>query len=305
MKSKIFIGILLAAMSSCTTYYGWDDFWGDGVDVDVELTGVYVAGYEDNRAVLWKDGVAEYPVSNGNSRATSVFVSDSNVYVAGYEYEGENSSYSDPSPRRAVVWKNGVAHYLTDRTVRSAAYSVFVSNGDVYVAGGVYENNDFYSGRAVVWKNGVAQYLTDEAVRWSTATSVFISDSDVYVAGSGTLWKNGVKQSGTYGGGTSVFVSGNDVYVVVSNTLWKNGTAQRLTAERSMATSVFVSDGDVYVVGYDEPSRDSKYSSAFVWKNNKMLRLTDVRQRTLARANAVFVVGKSCFCYERCECKNN
>ncbi|MDR3287187.1 MAG: hypothetical protein LBT27_07075, partial [Prevotellaceae bacterium] len=83
-----------------------------------------------------------------NVFATSVFVSDGNVYVAGYK--------SDMATGRAtpILWTNGTAQTLPNDTQYGSiqANSVFVFDGDVYVAGG-------YS----IWKNGEAQPLSGNA----------------------------------------------------------------------------------------------------------------------------------------------
>jgi hypothetical protein len=73
-----------------------------------------------SEATVWKNGIpATY--SNGfSSKAESVFVSGSDVYVTGH---GADRSTSD-----AVVklWKNGVATSLTDGTNHGFGLSVFV-----------------------------------------------------------------------------------------------------------------------------------------------------------------------------------
>ena len=71
---------------------------------------------------------------------------------AGYE---KNSS----DVQVAILWKNGVAQYLSDGKREAQAKSVYVSDGDVYVAGS--EKNSSDVGVAILWKNGIAQYLSD------------------------------------------------------------------------------------------------------------------------------------------------
>jgi hypothetical protein len=70
-----------------------------------------------------------------SSYSTSIFVSGSDVYVAGNESSEIN--------KKALYWKNGQKVYLTDGREYSEAYSIFVSGSDVYVAG----TNGY-------WKNG-------------------------------------------------------------------------------------------------------------------------------------------------------
>ena len=229
--------------------------------VFVSGSDVYVAGDENqNRAVLWKNGTRQQ-LSNDESEANSVFVSGGDVYVAGWDHDVNSDA-------RAVLWKNGTRQQLSNNYSR--AYSVYVSGNDVYVAG---KDN----GCAVLWKNGNRQQLSTNYL--SFANSVFVSGGDVYVAGHdnecAVLWKNGTRQqlSSNLSVAKSVYVSGNDVYVAVydeengRSELWKNGTRQQL-GNGSYATSVFVSGNDVYVAGKDN-------DCAVLWKNGTRQQLSN------------------------------
>ncbi len=254
---------------------------------------VYVAGSIGNDAVLWKNGVANY-LTNGSSRsdARSVFVSGTDVYVAGYE----RSTWGDI----AKVWKNGVATNLGGGLYpNGAAYdaygnSVFVSGTDVYVAG-------YAADKAIVWKNGIATYLEGSASLSAQAKSVFVSGTDVYVTGTAAvafpnnvaarLWKNSLTTNLTSSGITdafanSVFVSGTDVYVAGNEQfqgssipkLWKNGAVTNLSNNSGNANSVFVLGTDVYVAG--------RANNAVVWKNGVATNLANGNE-----AYSVFVYG--------------
>ena len=183
----------------------------DGLDIrtySVFVSGndVYVAGCEryDGVGVLWKNGIAQVFSTNdriqessmfvsGNDvyfigsntvwknneiiqrlegTATSVYVVNNEVYVSGYIYKKNN--------RIATVWINGVAHYLTDETTYSYANSIFVSDGDIYVAG-------IEDRRSTLWRNGVPQTLPGG----SKANAVFVSNNDVYVTTEYRVLKNG------------------------------------------------------------------------------------------------------------------
>lgn len=153
------------------------------------------AGYWKNGARFDLTGALSYTSSNGSAgfpSTTSLFVSGSDVYVAGYETTSLGNTL-------AIYWKNGASQYLsTDSTGGgSSAASVFVSGGDVYIAG--WQNINGYS-RATVWKNGTATTLTSGSTS-SSAYGVYVSGSDVYVAGDqwvapgnyvAVYWKNGI-----------------------------------------------------------------------------------------------------------------
>jgi hypothetical protein len=243
---------------------------------------VYVAGSIGNAAVIWKNGIATYLTSGSitsPAAANSVFVSGTDVYVAGYEH----SSWGDI----AKVWKNGVATnlegglYPNGSAYDARANSVFVLGTDVYVAGNAANS-------ARIWKNGVATTLAFGATQYGAeANSVFVSGTDVYVAGYETfpypyndssaarVWKNGVSTNLTANGilnarAKSVFVSGTDVYVAgyayrnggpgEGARVWKNGIATILPNGTGNANSVFISGTDVYVAG-------NGGGNAIVWKN--------------------------------------
>jgi hypothetical protein len=143
-----------------------DAFYANSVFVDGSDVYVALEGYEAtlvegfnyyNRtsiAKLWKNGIVQN--LPGGTAATSVYVSNNDVYVTGYD---EDKHYS-----RAVakLWKNGVAQDdLTDGSKWGEASSVYVFGSDVYVVG--YEGTSVWlgtlSGTVKLWKNGVAQDL--------------------------------------------------------------------------------------------------------------------------------------------------
>ena len=287
---------------------------------------VYVAGYADkgshNRgyfttiATLWKNG-KYHTLANQHysSVANSVYVSGSDVYVVGYECKGDINEYAS-NKSIATLWKNGVPQYLTDGTKYAEAYSVYVSDNNVYVAG--------HDGEiATLWKNGVAQNLTDGS-QGARAKSVYVSGSDVYIVGFeckghfndyymsnngiAIFWKNGVAQNLTDGShracANSVYVHGNDVYVVgyvdigekykyydekprlySIAILWKNGVSQYLTdgTNDAEASSIYVSDNNVYVAGYE--NIDLWHPVARLWKNGEIEKLSSEE----GKAYCVFV----------------
>ena len=278
------------------------DGTSDAMATSVFVSGndVYVAGYEasgqeykDNDYVgiqyryvakLWKNGVAEN-LSEGtyNVYAKSVYVFDSDVYVAG----STGSS--------AILWKNGIADTLFSAFYGAFANSVFVFDNDVYVAGHRETYSSINAGitlsSAKLLKNSIEQNLEGSS---GMANSIFISGNDVYLAGTNTyyaapiFWKNGVGKYLDDGyGANSVFVADNDVYVagrgIGKAVLWKNGVAQNLV-DGIVANSVFVAGSDVYVAGGNDVDK------AIFWKNGIAKNLNDGTQ--YANANSIFVVER-------------
>jgi len=271
------------------------EYQGYAASVFVSGDDVYAAGCEFPASeypnpstvfpVLWKNGDRQRLSTTGNySWAKSIFVSGTDVYVAGRDGSGDDRE-AEGYYRRAVLWKNGTPQQLNGASDDSYALSVFVSDGDVYVAG-------FDNGLAALWKNGARQQLGTIGI-WSEALSVFVSGGDVYVAGAfdkeddpnggAVLWKNGTPQELSHTVGQAyahaVYVSGNDVYVTGCDNqkavLWKNGNRQQLssTADYTYAHAVYVSGGDVYVTGYEWNYPDDN-ESAVIWKNGTRQQLS-------------------------------
>ena len=104
---------------------------------------VYVAGVETKTTQIdpthfvtnpgskyWKNGVAvELTDSLTAALAFSMFISGSDIYVAGYACKT-----MDPNCALATYWKNGVPVQLTDMT-NSGGSSIVVSGANIHVAG--------------------------------------------------------------------------------------------------------------------------------------------------------------------------
>ncbi|MDR2561751.1 MAG: Ig domain-containing protein [Holophagales bacterium] len=284
---------------------------------------VYVAGYvydgQDKYdgqgkdiAVIWKDGIPqrlETP-DGAYSKAMSVFVSGSDVYILGStESRSNGNPHTLPS---LVVWKNGTLFQTIN--YGSAEYPGFeiygqrplsVSGSDVYVVATVFTSN---GDRPRLWKNGVQQSLGGDENKDGEAKSVFVSGGDVYVAGrSGnkpTLWKNGTPQRLNVSNVDNapiyieqVFVSGSDVYAIGDidasqssiGVLWKNNEPQYFY--EAYLSAIFVSGNDVYLVG--NGIQDGEYYPAH-WKNGLLQRLGsgDWEPKSIyVSDNDVYVVG--------------
>ncbi len=279
---------------------------------------VYVAGNGANSALYWENGIAivlPKQSPNNYSTASSIFVSDTDVYVAGSEYTG---NINTGVAINAVYWKNGTEIMLTNlpNAQRAFANSIFVSGGDVYVAG--YELTSDSVGIAVYWKNGDLVNLTPITPPYPTppvppvntigsyhlfdyaeAFSIYVSGNDVYVSGydqffKAAYWKNGVKTqlSDEYqiSNANSIFVSGNDVYTAGwlndSAVYWKNTTINYLQDPMpAQAYSVYVSGTDVYVAGGQD-------GFAQYWKNGT---ITNLQSGDASWANSIFVSGNNVY----------
>ena len=176
----------------------------------------------------------------------------------------------------------------------SQASSIFVSGGNVYMAGSINRGTS-QTDRPTLWINGEPQPV-GRVGNFNQANAVFVSGSDIYVVTTENmrpfLWRNGVSQqlSENSGRANSVFVSGNDVFVVGDvwenrnrvPTLWRNGVPQHL-GRRGTANYVTVSNGDVFVVGYEGDSHNER---AIVWKNGDVHFRSDENR---SRANSIFI----------------
>lgn len=90
--------------------------------------------------------------------ANAVAISGNDVYVAGYETNGSHP--------QVKYWKNGTPVTLSGAGVHALARSVFIFEGDLYVAGSADK-------RATIWKNGMADLLTD-GIEDAGASSIFV-----------------------------------------------------------------------------------------------------------------------------------
>lgn len=222
--------------------------------------------------------VVGLPNDQGYIFANSVFVAESDVYVAGQSLV-LNGSLGTSVGR---LWKNGSATNV-DKGIKSRSLlDIVVSEGDVYIAGQGSDANAAY------WKNGVAVPIDQVSLKSTDAKKIFVSGKDVYVAGTldglngrtAVYWKNGkiveLGDSSQPSEANSVVVVKNDVYAAGYQSVnsqkravyWKNGVATFLTDGSEYASFVFdmaISGNDVYCVGGVWNS--SKSAVAKIWKN--------------------------------------
>ena len=161
---------------------------------DVYVAGAqYISGTTILKATYWKNGTPvdlTDGVTSGNASANAVFVSGSDVYVAGTEeIRDSGGGLINKAPR---LWKNGVAVPISTpaNSLFNNVSSILVTGGNVYV-GGQYNN------AGAVWKNGVLLNPSTYAVAENVSSFYLYNNTDLYVTGASSssgnncYWKNG------------------------------------------------------------------------------------------------------------------
>jgi uncharacterized repeat protein (TIGR02543 family) len=271
---------------------------------------------EDGTVKATGAGTAVITAIAGDKSATCTVTVNASVFVAGHYTSGSSVS-------KGVLWKNGEIYEFQDRYYQENYRSVFVYDGDVYVAGERRMGGSTdYTSMPALWKNGVSQPLEMDAdgVAWE----VFVSDGDVYVAGRkefivanttnklgywAVVWKNGKMQKLTDNergqpDAYSVFVQGNDVYAagrihnvsLWSPAIWKNGQLQRLSDEQGEVSSIFVSGNDVYAAGNIDGGRRTSNNLPILvpvmWKNGVLQHLDE---QGYGFAHSIYVSGSDVY----------
>lgn len=265
---------------------------GAGYARSIAVSGndVYVCGYTGNafygyHACYWKNGDItflpentrsddywdDYPVSSTDSKAYSIFISGSDVYIAGQETVVRDGG----SGISAVYWKNGDEVYLIKGSFAGskddAANSIFVTGQDIYACGAL---------EAQYWKNGMSFYLPGSSGITTMANSIFVLGTDVYVAGT--------QKDGKF---YQTYYSQQKRYVAK---YWKNGQPVNLTdgTKDAYATSVSIMGTDLYAAGYEEKQAGVRNWIAKYWKNGKPVILGAFSKNSTSRANSIFLVKK-------------
>ncbi len=160
----------------------------DASAFDIQVSGgdVYIAGSVYPNAVYWKNGVLT-SLSSGTG-ATAISIVGPDVYVAGTQ-SFQGGSF-------ALVWKNGAETRLTvpdfnhNELEYEFAESLHVSNGEVYVGGGL--NISSNSGGSLYvpkyWKNGTAFSLREKSNATLYVRSISTFQNDVITTISGNVF---------------------------------------------------------------------------------------------------------------------
>jgi hypothetical protein len=268
---------------------------------------VYVIGNKPNNnttflgtiPLYWRNGeTVILPDSTGNAYASTIYVSNNDIYAAGASWFNNDTShvpYTTPAatyPRSgyvATLWKNGAPQTLPGfcsvgllnngnavNTFADYISGLYVTGNDVYVAGG----SRYFGYNAMYWKNGIRNDLTKGLIYqdrngrhcYPTTTSIFASNNDVYVSG---------------------YQMTAGAPVTPTALFWKNGQATYLTTDSlsgSEARGIFVTNNDIHIVGYQNINR---YSRAMYWKNGIPTKLTSGNESSAA--TAIFVSGNDVY----------
>ncbi|OPC39228.1 hypothetical protein [Elizabethkingia anophelis] len=148
---------------------------------------VYVTGYEDYKAVYWKNNV-KHELPEGNN-AEQIIIHNGDVYILGLGYVDINANNG---PKKIIVWKNGVANIVDEG--RYNVTGMFIDNNDIYISGeeSTNSNSNNYVRSAIYWKNGQKTVLTTNTE--ARTSGIAVNNEDVYVSGTEgdkpVYWKN-------------------------------------------------------------------------------------------------------------------
>jgi len=231
-------------------------YWKNGVAVNlndekyasraqciyVEDSTVYVSGYEvidtEQVGVIWKNGIPEYYTTMGtDGNVNCVFSSNNKVYSGGSESTNMNGN-------NLKYWIDGTDYYIGNGRLGSDQISsICVKNGNIYMAGSMFLNNDE---KYDYWINGKPYALKNGNVSMCS-NSIFVLNDDIYIAGNQHT------------------ENGNHIAKY-----WKNGNEVNLTTgkEEAVANSIYVLGNNVFVGGAinDEPC---------YWINGKLIKLNN------------------------------
>lgn len=133
--------------------------WG----IAIKGNDVYISGttqlnlYGSLEAVYWKNDIPHILVLDGVAGVSSIFVSGSDIYLAGATLPAGESN----SIYIATYWKNGVPTKIGTSGMYAEAKDIIVNGTDVYVAG-VFDGSNNTS--QYYWKNNAFVKFTNSKV---------------------------------------------------------------------------------------------------------------------------------------------
>lgn len=248
-------------------------------------------------------------VNLGTITACGNTINTNGVYIAG----GIDNN--------AVLWKDGVATFLTNLPASNYKYAyavrTLVYNNDVYVLGSEQDSTvNGWVSTIKLWKNGVATNITNGTSQ-ADGMGLDVYNGDVYICGEEAtgnttipkLWKNGVvtnlpKDTFDYAAPTNIKVVNGEVYISGTATrstngnnvqssrafYWKNGVFNFLSPASSTyarADGMFINNGDLYFTGVESPPGQAGIN--VYWKNGIKTTLAFAAPYTDADSHSIFV----------------
>ncbi len=127
---------------------------------NVHISGT--SGEDGGRAIYWKNGEMQY-LSQKESEAGDITMDGADVFISGKVREGSEGY-------KITYWKNGVEYSFGEASFRNYASSIFINDGDIYIAG-AYDVNGKMA--AAYWKNGSIEILPSQSDR-AIGYSIFV-----------------------------------------------------------------------------------------------------------------------------------
>ncbi len=264
------ITIILVLLINITYYSCSKDSSSDIINKQTDIYALYTEyGDPSGNGIinLWKnDKTTQITNGNKNAYASSIFVNNSDIYIAGEEEQSLGMGVT----QGAKLWKNFIEIPLPDVEAGVTFFNdVVYSNNILYVLG--FDRSPIGNHHKIkLWKNGIVSHISNETIN-SRPYNMYINNEDVYVLGTMqidgsskpilTLWKNGVATRLT-DGSNSVFprdihVSKNNTFILAIENegttqvgkLWVNGEVLSTFNTDFKPKKIFVNNNDVYVIG--------------------------------------------------------
>jgi uncharacterized protein YjdB len=282
---------------------------------------IYVAGYDNVRAILWKNNEVTY-ITDGNeneSEAEFVHVTDvDDIYTTGHV--GTSGS------RSVKLWDDNQEQYeFTDGTEDARGKGILMHNNEIYALG--YEDVDTNGSVrriAKIWKSGTpeSEYELTDGTKDANAYSFFVYSGVFYVGGyekatTSTnsdlipkVWMRNddinqeivLPHNNADGIAYSMAELNGDIYAVgydrqdgiLTSVLWKkNSNEDNFSVTNlsdggsSIAYSIAIHNGNVYIAGYEFINGDR---TAVIWnENGNIIYSLNADGVTQARAHSVYV----------------